>query len=254
VAVGRRYLGPTARGAFNLGYAPTVVASATATRALPAPSGVVSSAALQVRQPRRHRRPLRDRRPRRRRHPRLSLPSGRCAPRSDALCRYDAIRHSAARRRARWQLARTNASYARIRALGPRPGPLISRDDPGGTRQIQFAQRQLVSHRRLTRLAAPNSERARARSAPPAAQLAQPDSQLEHRRVRHRLKSFRGRWPRPGLAIGSRGRPSLTLPRLDARRSLWRRWDHADLTDASAAAQRWAARRFRGVVERAAWS
>jgi nicotinamidase-related amidase len=38
----------TARGAFNLGYAPTVVASATATRALPAPTGVVSSDALQT--------------------------------------------------------------------------------------------------------------------------------------------------------------------------------------------------------------
>ena len=38
----------TARGAFNLGYSPTVVASATATRALPGPSGVVSSAALQA--------------------------------------------------------------------------------------------------------------------------------------------------------------------------------------------------------------
>jgi nicotinamidase-related amidase len=38
----------TARGAFNLGYAPTVVASATATRALPGPTGVVSSEALQV--------------------------------------------------------------------------------------------------------------------------------------------------------------------------------------------------------------
>ena len=38
----------TARGAFNLGYAPTVVASATATRALPGPTGVVSSAALQA--------------------------------------------------------------------------------------------------------------------------------------------------------------------------------------------------------------
>jgi nicotinamidase-related amidase len=38
----------TARGAFNLGYAPTVVASATATRALPGPTGVVSSASLQV--------------------------------------------------------------------------------------------------------------------------------------------------------------------------------------------------------------
>jgi nicotinamidase-related amidase len=37
----------TARGAFNLGYAPTVVASATATRALPGPTGVVSSSALQ---------------------------------------------------------------------------------------------------------------------------------------------------------------------------------------------------------------
>ena len=38
----------TARGAFNLGYAPTVVASATATRALPGPTGVVSPAALQA--------------------------------------------------------------------------------------------------------------------------------------------------------------------------------------------------------------
>jgi nicotinamidase-related amidase len=39
----------TTRGAFNLGYAPTVVASATATRALPAPAGgIVSSEALQA--------------------------------------------------------------------------------------------------------------------------------------------------------------------------------------------------------------
>jgi nicotinamidase-related amidase len=38
----------TARGAFNLGYTPTVVAGATATRPLPGPSGVVSSAALQA--------------------------------------------------------------------------------------------------------------------------------------------------------------------------------------------------------------
>lgn len=38
----------TARGAFNLGYAPTVVASATATRALPGPTGVASSEALQA--------------------------------------------------------------------------------------------------------------------------------------------------------------------------------------------------------------
>jgi len=38
----------TARGAFNLGYSPTVVASATATRALPGPTGVVSSEALQA--------------------------------------------------------------------------------------------------------------------------------------------------------------------------------------------------------------
>jgi nicotinamidase-related amidase len=38
----------TARGAFNLGYAPTVVASATATRALPGPTGVVPSGALQA--------------------------------------------------------------------------------------------------------------------------------------------------------------------------------------------------------------
>lgn len=38
----------TARGAFNLGYAPTVVAAATATRALPGPDGgLVSAAALQ---------------------------------------------------------------------------------------------------------------------------------------------------------------------------------------------------------------
>jgi nicotinamidase-related amidase len=38
----------TARGAFNLGYAPTVVAAATATRALPGPTGVVTSEALQA--------------------------------------------------------------------------------------------------------------------------------------------------------------------------------------------------------------
>jgi nicotinamidase-related amidase len=38
----------TARGAFNLGYEPTVVASATATRALPGPTGVVLSSALQA--------------------------------------------------------------------------------------------------------------------------------------------------------------------------------------------------------------
>ena len=38
----------TARGAFNLGYAPTVVANATATRALPGPTGVVPSEALQA--------------------------------------------------------------------------------------------------------------------------------------------------------------------------------------------------------------
>jgi nicotinamidase-related amidase len=38
----------TARGAFNLGYAPIVVASATATRALPGPTGVVSAEALQA--------------------------------------------------------------------------------------------------------------------------------------------------------------------------------------------------------------
>jgi nicotinamidase-related amidase len=39
----------TARGAFNLGYAPTVVAAATATRALPAPGGgTVAAAALQA--------------------------------------------------------------------------------------------------------------------------------------------------------------------------------------------------------------
>ena len=38
----------TARGAFNLGYAPTVVANATATRALPGTTAVVSPAALQA--------------------------------------------------------------------------------------------------------------------------------------------------------------------------------------------------------------
>ena len=38
----------TARGAFNLGYASTVVASATATRSLPSPTGIVSSEALQT--------------------------------------------------------------------------------------------------------------------------------------------------------------------------------------------------------------
>jgi nicotinamidase-related amidase len=38
----------TARGAFNLGYAPTVVAAATATRALPGPSGDVPAATLQA--------------------------------------------------------------------------------------------------------------------------------------------------------------------------------------------------------------
>ncbi|ORW22914.1 isochorismatase [Mycolicibacter nonchromogenicus] len=38
----------TARGAFNLGYAPTVVASATATRALPGTQGTVSAAAVQA--------------------------------------------------------------------------------------------------------------------------------------------------------------------------------------------------------------
>jgi nicotinamidase-related amidase len=38
----------TARGAFNLGYSPTVVASATATRALPGTPDIVSSEALQA--------------------------------------------------------------------------------------------------------------------------------------------------------------------------------------------------------------
>ena len=38
----------TARGAFNLGYAPTVVASATATRSLPGIGGDVSAESLQV--------------------------------------------------------------------------------------------------------------------------------------------------------------------------------------------------------------
>ncbi|MCD2190771.1 cysteine hydrolase family protein [Actinomycetospora soli] len=38
----------TARSAFNLGFAPTVVAGATATRALPGPNGVVEASALQA--------------------------------------------------------------------------------------------------------------------------------------------------------------------------------------------------------------
>jgi nicotinamidase-related amidase len=38
----------TARGAFNLGYAPTVIAGATATRALPGPTGEVPAATLQA--------------------------------------------------------------------------------------------------------------------------------------------------------------------------------------------------------------
>ncbi|MGY1601439.1 cysteine hydrolase family protein [Geodermatophilus sp. SYSU D00815] len=38
----------TARGAFNLGYRPTVVASATATRDLPGPEGTVPAAAVQT--------------------------------------------------------------------------------------------------------------------------------------------------------------------------------------------------------------
>ncbi|HEY1915461.1 MAG TPA: cysteine hydrolase family protein [Streptosporangiaceae bacterium] len=38
----------TARGAFNLGYAPTVVAAATATRDLPGPDGTVHASALQA--------------------------------------------------------------------------------------------------------------------------------------------------------------------------------------------------------------
>ncbi|GAA4808616.1 cysteine hydrolase family protein [Actinomycetospora chlora] len=37
----------TARGAFNAGFAPSVVAGATATRALPGPDGTVSASALQ---------------------------------------------------------------------------------------------------------------------------------------------------------------------------------------------------------------
>jgi hypothetical protein len=36
------------QGAFNLGYTPTILASATATRPLRGPSGVVSSEALQA--------------------------------------------------------------------------------------------------------------------------------------------------------------------------------------------------------------
>lgn len=38
----------TARGAFNLGFAPTVVSAATATRSLPGPDGPVSAAAVQA--------------------------------------------------------------------------------------------------------------------------------------------------------------------------------------------------------------
>lgn len=38
----------TARGAFNLGFAPTVVAAATATRALPGPDGPVPAATVQA--------------------------------------------------------------------------------------------------------------------------------------------------------------------------------------------------------------
>jgi nicotinamidase-related amidase len=38
----------TARGAFNLGYAPTAVANATATRALPGTTAAVSPATLQA--------------------------------------------------------------------------------------------------------------------------------------------------------------------------------------------------------------
>lgn len=38
----------TARGAFNLGFAPTVVSAATATRSLPGPDGPVSAAAIQA--------------------------------------------------------------------------------------------------------------------------------------------------------------------------------------------------------------
>ncbi|GAS96756.1 nicotinamidase-like amidase [Mycolicibacterium canariasense] len=38
----------TARGAFNLGFAPTVVAAATATRALPGPDGPVAAATVQA--------------------------------------------------------------------------------------------------------------------------------------------------------------------------------------------------------------
>ena len=37
----------TARGAFNAGFAPSVIAAATATRALPSPDGTVSAASLQ---------------------------------------------------------------------------------------------------------------------------------------------------------------------------------------------------------------
>ncbi len=38
----------TARGAFNLGFQPTVVAAATATRDLPGEDGIVSAASLQA--------------------------------------------------------------------------------------------------------------------------------------------------------------------------------------------------------------
>jgi nicotinamidase-related amidase len=37
----------TARSAFNLGFAPTVVAGATATRALPGPDGTVPASSMQ---------------------------------------------------------------------------------------------------------------------------------------------------------------------------------------------------------------
>ena len=62
----------TARGAFNLGYAPTVVAAATATRALPGLGGEpVSAAAHAGGQPGGHGRPVRRRRARRRGDPGL---------------------------------------------------------------------------------------------------------------------------------------------------------------------------------------
>ena len=75
----------TARGAFNLGYHPTVVASATATRELPGPDNApVPAAALQAASPGRDRRSLRCCREQTRRHTGLRPTRFTCqtAPRS----------------------------------------------------------------------------------------------------------------------------------------------------------------------------